>query len=111
MNISHENNKFCSLHYYLLNYFCEINAHFSLNFAGVQADSSSSATAFAGDHVTLTVSGADPNVLHTGDFLCDPASPIPLASRVQARIVLFNIIVPLIKGAQVSNRFEFVGIY
>ncbi|XP_071513951.1 protein HBS1 isoform X1 [Panulirus ornatus] len=79
-----------------------------LNVKGVQADSSSSSTAFAGDHVTLTVSGVDPNVLHTGDFLCDPAHPIPLASRVQARIVVFNIIVPLIKGAQVDFHYQAV---
>lgn len=59
-------------------------------------------SAFAGDHVTLTVGGADPSVLHVGDFLCDPAHPIPLATRVQGRIVVFNITVPLIKGAQVQ---------
>lgn len=63
-------------------------------------------TAFAGDPVTLTISGVDPNVLHVGDFLCDPSEPIPLATRVQARIVLFNIKVPLIEGTQVIHHYN-----
>ncbi|XP_045614071.1 protein HBS1 [Procambarus clarkii] len=79
-----------------------------LNVKGVQADNGSSATAFAGDHVTLTVNGVDPNVLHIGDFLCDPTHPIPIVSRVQARIVVFNITVPLIKGAQVDFHYQAV---
>lgn len=79
-----------------------------LNVKGVQADNSSTATAFAGDHVTLTVSGVDPSVLHIGDFLCDPTHPIPIVSRVQARIVVFNIKVPLIKGAQVDFHYQAV---
>lgn len=75
---------------------------------GVQADNAAPSTAFAGDHVTLTVSGVDPSVLHIGDFLCDPTKPIPLVTRVQARIVVFNIVVPLIRGAQVDFHYQSV---
>ncbi|XP_050693971.1 protein HBS1-like [Eriocheir sinensis] len=64
--------------------------------------------AFAGDHVTLTLSGVDPAALHVGDFLCDPMHPIPLTSRIQARIVVFNITVPLIKGAQLDFHYQSV---
>ena len=37
-----------------------------------------------------------------GSILCDPANPIRSASRIQARIVVFNIDVPLTKGFPVS---------
>ncbi|KAK4317282.1 hypothetical protein Pmani_011622 [Petrolisthes manimaculis] len=78
-----------------------------LNVKNVQTDRAGAmGSAFAGDHVTLTVGGVDPSVLHIGDFLCDPAHPIPLTSRVQGRIVVFNIIVPLIKGAQVDFHYQ-----
>lgn len=79
-----------------------------LTVKSVQADNAAPSTAFAGDHVTLTVSGVDPNVLHIGDFLCDPTKPIPLVTRVQARIVVFNILVPLIKGSQVDFHYQSV---
>ena len=68
---------------------------------GVQADNAGVGSAFAGDHITLTVSGVDPNVLHAGDFICDPMNQIPQVTKIQARIVVFNIVVPLIKGSQV----------
>nr|XP_027230803.1 HBS1-like protein isoform X3 [Penaeus vannamei] len=73
---------------------------------GVQVENAEPSAAFAGDPVTLTISGVDPNVLHVGDFLCDPSEPIPLATRVQARIVLFNIKVPLIEGTQVDFHYQ-----
>ncbi|KAK7079318.1 HBS1-like protein [Halocaridina rubra] len=76
-----------------------------LNVKGVQADNAAPSTAFAGDHVTLTLGGVDPSVLHIGDFLCDPTKPIPLVNRCQARIVVFNIAVPLIRGTQVDFHY------
>ncbi|KAG7160014.1 HBS1-like protein-like [Homarus americanus] len=61
-----------------------------------------------GDVITVKISGVDPSVLHIGDFLCDPTHPIPLVTRVQARIVVFNITVPVIKGAQVDFHYQAV---
>ncbi|MPC12583.1 HBS1-like protein [Portunus trituberculatus] len=74
----------------------------------IQIDTQADNVAFAGDHITLTISGVDPAALHIGDFLCDPTSPIPLATKVQARIVVFNIVVPLIKGAQLDFHYQSV---
>ncbi|MCL4141613.1 UNVERIFIED_CONTAM: hypothetical protein GTU68_052050 [Idotea baltica] len=75
----------------------------------VQVENGAPGHAFAGDHVTLNVSGVDPNVLHVGDFLCDPQDPIPQATRIQARIVVFNITVPIIKGSQFDFHYQSVN--
>lgn len=55
--------------------------------------------------MTLNVTGVDPSILHVGNFLCDPQFPIPLANRVQARIVVFNLTMPIIKGSQVVKLY------
>ena len=36
---------------------------------------------FAGDHVTLNLSGPDQSVLAAGQVLCDPATPIPITAK------------------------------
>ncbi|XP_076046207.1 translation elongation factor EF-1alpha (GTPase) HBS1 isoform X2 [Oratosquilla oratoria] len=79
-----------------------------LTVKGVQVEGAGVGCAFAGDHVSLTVSGCDPGVLHIGDFLCDPTNPIPLVTRVQARVVIFSVAVPLIKGSQVDFHYQAV---
>ncbi|KAA0202386.1 hypothetical protein HAZT_HAZT001103 [Hyalella azteca] len=56
---------------------------------------------FAGDSGTLTVSGVEPDELSVGSFLCDPAKPMRRTTTLQARIVVFNVIIPIIKGTQV----------
>ena len=55
-------------------------------------------TGFAGDHVTLALAGPDQANVTGGMVICDPTSPIPVTSRFLARIVIFNIEVPITKG-------------
>jgi len=55
-------------------------------------------TGYAGDHVTLILSGPEQSSLAAGMVLCDPGQPIPVASKFKARIVVFNIDVPITKG-------------
>ncbi|CAG0879937.1 unnamed protein product [Darwinula stevensoni] len=57
-------------------------------------------SAFAGDQVVLTLSGIDMALVTMGSVLCDPANPIRVTTKVQARIVLFNIQLPVTKGFQ-----------
>ncbi|KAB7499441.1 HBS1-like protein [Armadillidium nasatum] len=76
---------------------------------GIQAENLEPGYSFAGDHVTLNISGIDPTVLHVGDFLCDPQEPIPQTTRIQARIVVFNITVPIIKGSQFDFHYQSVN--
>jgi elongation factor 1 alpha-like protein len=62
--------------------------------------------AFAGDHVCLSLVGlADSNSLATGMVACDPAAPIPVTKKIKARIVVFNIEVPITKGFPVVFHY------
>ena len=47
-------------------------------------------TAFAGDAAVLTVAGPDQTSLQAGMVLCDPANPVPVTVRFQARVVVFR---------------------
>ena len=55
---------------------------------------------FAGDHVVLTVTGPDQNSVNPGMVLCDPANLVPVTNRFQARVVIFNIEMPITKGEE-----------
>ncbi|XP_073837180.1 translation elongation factor EF-1alpha (GTPase) HBS1 [Musca autumnalis] len=54
--------------------------------------------AFAGDQVAITLSGIDVNNITVGGIICDPQHPIPVTTRFQARILIFNIKVPITIG-------------
>jgi len=60
---------------------------------------------FAGDHVTLNLSGPDQSVLAAGQVLCDPATPIPITAKFRARIVVFSIDIPITKGYPVLLHY------
>lgn len=53
---------------------------------------------FAGDHVVLTLTGPDQASVNPGMVLCDPTSLVPVTTRFRARIVVFNIDLPITKG-------------
>ncbi|XP_053680134.1 protein HBS1 [Anopheles nili] len=55
-------------------------------------------TAFAGDQISLTLANIDVNNISVGYILSDIYHPVPLASRILARIVVFNIKVPITRG-------------
>lgn len=57
---------------------------------------------FLGDQATITLSGIEIQNVSVGNILCDPQNPIPVASKFEARIVVFNIAVPITKGYSVS---------
>ncbi|XP_057671880.1 protein HBS1 [Diorhabda carinulata] len=56
---------------------------------------------FAGDQVTVTLSGIEMQNVSVGNILCDPLNPVQVASKFQARIVVFNVTVPITKGFSV----------
>lgn len=60
-----------------------------------------SQTAFAGDCVSVTIANYDQQNMAVGYVLCDPAHPVPVSSKFEARIVIFNITVPITKGYSV----------
>ncbi|XP_030753765.1 HBS1-like protein [Sitophilus oryzae] len=56
---------------------------------------------FAGDQATVTLSGIEMQNVSVGNILCDPGNPVQVSSRFEARIVIFNIAVPITKGYSV----------
>uniref|UniRef100_A0A7N8XH68 HBS1-like protein n=1 Tax=Mastacembelus armatus TaxID=205130 RepID=A0A7N8XH68_9TELE len=54
--------------------------------------------AAAGDHVSLTVTGIDIIKINVGCVFCDPKEPIRACTRFRARVLIFNIEVPITQG-------------
>ncbi|GAB0099241.1 HBS1-like protein [Sergentomyia squamirostris] len=65
---------------------------------GIQIDEISQTSAFAGDQVSITLAGTDISNISVGHILCDVSNPIPVATRIRARIVVFNVRVPITIG-------------
>ncbi|OQV20191.1 putative HBS1-like protein [Hypsibius exemplaris] len=63
-------------------------------------DSGAALNAFAGDSVTVALSGIDILNVHVGDILCDSNNLVPVTSRLKARIALFTPKVPLLAGQE-----------
>ncbi|KAG5898030.1 hypothetical protein JTB14_001742 [Gonioctena quinquepunctata] len=57
--------------------------------------------AFAGDQVTATLSGIEMQNVSVGNILCDAQHPVQVATKFQARIVVFNVTVPITRGFSV----------
>jgi len=64
---------------------------------------------YAGDHVTLNLNGPDQMLLFPGQVLCDPSLPIAVTSKFRARIVIFNIDIPITKGYPVVLHYGCVS--
>ncbi|KAJ7162534.1 P-loop containing nucleoside triphosphate hydrolase protein [Mycena crocata] len=58
--------------------------------------------AAAGSNLTLSLVSVDAIQLAIGSVLCPPMFPVPLASVFTARIIIFDIQVPIISGAMVE---------
>ncbi|XP_044253976.1 HBS1-like protein [Tribolium madens] len=56
---------------------------------------------FAGDQATVTLSGIEMQNVSIGNVLCDPQNPVQVSSKFQARIVVFNLTIPITKGFSV----------
>ncbi|XP_048842499.1 HBS1-like protein isoform X2 [Brienomyrus brachyistius] len=65
--------------------------------------------AAAGDHVSLTVTGMDIIKINMGCVFCDLKEPIRACSRFRARILLFNIAVPVTQGFPVLLHYQTVS--
>ncbi|KAM9355674.1 HBS1-like protein isoform 1-T1 [Pholidichthys leucotaenia] len=65
--------------------------------------------AAAGDHISLTVTGMDIIKINVGCVFCDPKVPIRVCTRFKARILLFNIEVPVTQGFPVLLHYQTVS--
>uniref|UniRef100_A0A2K6JPX4 HBS1 like translational GTPase n=1 Tax=Rhinopithecus bieti TaxID=61621 RepID=A0A2K6JPX4_RHIBE len=61
--------------------------------------------AAAGDHVSLTLVGMDIIKINVGCVFCGPKEPIKACTRFRARILIFNIEIPITKGFPVSCHY------
>ncbi|KAL1770255.1 HBS1 isoform X1 [Sigmodon hispidus] len=64
--------------------------------------------AAAGDHVSLTLVGMDIIKINVGCIFCGPKEPIKACTRFRARILIFNIEVPITKGFPVLLHYQTV---
>lgn len=55
-------------------------------------------SAFAGDYVNVTIANIDQQNMAVGYILSDPCQPAPVTCKMEARIVIFNITVPITSG-------------
>ncbi|XP_060908185.1 HBS1-like protein isoform X2 [Labrus mixtus] len=65
--------------------------------------------AAAGDHVSLTVTGMDIIKINVGCVFCDPKEPVKVCTRFRARVLLFNIEVPITQGFPVLLHYQTVS--
>ncbi|XP_061234119.1 HBS1-like protein isoform X1 [Neopsephotus bourkii] len=65
--------------------------------------------AAAGDHITLTLTGMDIIKINVGCVYCDPKEPIKVCTRFRARVLIFNIEVPITKGFPVLLHYQTVS--
>lgn len=54
--------------------------------------------AFAGDHISLALLGPDISNVQVGNVVCDPNDPVAVATKFRARIIVFNVKVPITIG-------------
>ncbi|XP_068006016.1 HBS1-like protein isoform X2 [Melanerpes formicivorus] len=65
--------------------------------------------AAAGDHVSLTLTGMDIIKINVGCVFCDPKEPIKVCTRFRARVLIFNVEVPITKGFPVLLHYQTVS--
>lgn len=62
--------------------------------------------AFAGDHVAVIITGIDMAHVQIGSMLCDAQEPVLCATRIRARVVLFNLEIPMTRGFTVILHYQ-----
>lgn len=62
--------------------------------------------AAAGDHVILTVTGVDIIKINVGCIFCDQKAPIKTCTRFRARVLIFNIEIPITQGLPVLLHYQ-----
>ncbi|XP_072045451.1 HBS1-like protein isoform X1 [Amphiura filiformis] len=65
--------------------------------------------ACAGDHAALTVTGMDQNNVTIGCVLCTMEDPIKSCTRFRARVIMFNIDVPVTRGFPILLHYQTVS--
>lgn len=80
----------------------DLKAQLKLSLA-IESETESLQWAASGSNVTLYLTAIDPIHVNIGSVLCPPTDVVPLASVFTARIIVFEIQVPITIGASVSR--------
>lgn len=72
---------------------------------GLSIEEATKLIIFAGDQASVTLSGIEMQNVAVGFILSDPTNPVQISSKFQARIVVFNVTVPITKGYSVIIKF------
>jgi len=72
----------------------------------VTVDDSPVNVGFAGDNVLVSLTGIDITHISVGSVLCDPLNPVETTTHLRARIVIFNISLPITKGFPVILHYQ-----
>jgi elongation factor 1 alpha-like protein len=70
--------------------------------AAIEVEEENVPWAAAGSNSTLALVSVDPIQLMIGSVLCPPTDPVPFVSTFTARIIIFDIQIPIISGAMVN---------
>ncbi|KAJ8033459.1 HBS1-like protein [Holothuria leucospilota] len=76
---------------------------------GISVHEEDAKWACAGDQSVLVITGIDQNKVNVGDVLCSRTDPIKTTTRFQARIIVFDIEVPITKGFLVLLHYQAVS--
>lgn len=77
-----------------------------LFFLAIEVDDVLVKWAMAGTNVTISLTNVDPVNLSVGSVLCYPGEAVPLVTVFTARIIVFDIAVPITTGASVCILLE-----
>ena len=73
----------------------------NFGFVDIEKDESHVPWAAAGSNVTLFLTSVDPVHLTIGNVLCPPTNLVPVVTVFTARIIVFDIQVPVMAGTSV----------
>nr|CAB3503997.1 unnamed protein product [Digitaria exilis] len=68
----------------------------------IERDSSSCNMARAGDNIAVGLQGIDPSHLVSGGVICHPDFPVRVASRLELKILVLDITIPILVGLQLE---------
>nr|XP_010918456.1 HBS1-like protein [Elaeis guineensis] len=68
----------------------------------IERDSSRCSVARAGDNVAVSLQGIDSGLVMPGGVLCHPDFPVPVATRLELKIIILDIASPILIGSQVE---------
>lgn len=79
--------------------------HIFSGFLAIEVEDVSVKWAMAGSNVAIALANIDPVNLNIGSVLCFPGEAISLATVFTARVIVFDIAVPITTGASVCLFF------